>query len=66
MIIKKLTVDNYYETWTKGKLCGQEVMLAFQNNYDDKSEGKHRKWVAKDDLNRLFIGMKPLSISRST
>ena len=43
VIIKKLTVDTDYETWTKGKCCDQEAMLALQNNYDDKSYSKHRK-----------------------
>ena len=37
-----------------GKLCGREVMLEFQNHYDGKSEGEHRREVAKDDLKGLF------------
>ena len=31
-IIKELTVDTDAETWTKGKHCGPEAMLALQNN----------------------------------
>ena len=38
----------------KGKHCGQEAMLALQNNYDGKTEGKIRKKVAKADKKRLF------------
>ena len=38
-----------------GKLCGREVMLEFQNHYDGKSEGEHRREVAKDNLKRLFF-----------
>ena len=29
-------------------------MLALQNNYDGKSEGKLRKQITKDDRNMLF------------
>ena len=36
-IIKERTVDTDTETWTKGKRCGQEEMLALQNHYDRKS-----------------------------
>ena len=37
-----------------GKRCGWEEILALQNSYDVKSEGEHRKQVAKEDLKRLF------------
>ena len=33
-------------------------MLALQNNYDRKSEGEHRKQVAKDYIKRLFYRNK--------
>ena len=42
----------------KGKCCDQEAMLAFQNNYDGKSEGKSRKQVDKENLKRLFYRNK--------
>ena len=29
-------------------------MLAFQNCYDGKSEGEHRKHVPQDNIKRLF------------
>ena len=37
----------------EGKRFDKEVMLVFQNHCDVKSEGEHRKQVAKDDLKRL-------------
>ena len=49
-ILKELTVDTDSKTWMKGKRCGQEEMLALQNHYDGKSEGGHRKRLAKDGL----------------
>ena len=36
------------------KRCGREEVLALQNHYDGKSEGKRRKQVAKDNLKMLF------------
>ena len=42
-ILKKLAVDTDAETWIKGKRCGREEMLAFQNHYCEKSEGELRK-----------------------
>ena len=33
-------------------------MLAFQNNYDGKSEGESRKQVDKENLKRLFYRNK--------
>ena len=54
MIPKELTVDTDSETWMKVKYCGRESMLEFQNHYDGKSWGKHRKQVAKENLKMLF------------
>ena len=42
----------------KGKCCGLETMLALKNHYYGKSEGEHRKQVAKDDLKRLLYRNK--------
>ena len=53
-ILKELTVYTDAETWIKGKSCGQEAMMAFQNKYDGKSEGERRKQVAEDELKRFF------------
>ena len=53
-IIKEITVYTDAEKWMKGKRCGRESMLTFQNHYDVKSEGEYRKQVDKYDLKTLF------------
>ena len=45
-ILKELTEDNYGDKWMKGKSCGWESILKFQNNYDGMSEDERRKQVA--------------------